>query len=309
MTRTFSRIARIVLVAAVAATVLAAVACSGDTGGSSAPADAVRAHVNGREVRQSAVDAVRAEARFDSRSDAQAKPLNEAIDRELVRQEARRLGVKADQAEVDKRAAALSKRAGGDDALATLLTKARMTQQQLRASLTYGVLREALQNVRFSDMAAGEPKLRRFYEHNLKSLFTVPASVHLGALVTHSEGIASNAIKRLRQGRPFSEVARQFSADPQLKQDGGDMGWVAPASIPPELRKVVNGLALKAVSKPVQSVGGWYVFKLLGRKAAKVIPYATVRDDLATELNRRQRSAALDAWLEKAKAAATISRP
>ena len=309
MTHTFARITRLLLVAAVAAAALAAVACGSSADGSPAAQDAVRAHVNGRGVRQSTVDAVRAEARFDGRPDDAGKALDEAIDRELVRQEAERLGVSADQAEVDKHAATLADRAGGEKALASLLGQARMTRKQLLGSLTYGVLREAVQDARYADVGVGEAKVRRFYTRNLKDLFTKPEALHLAAVFARNEGIASNALKRIRQGYPFDQVSRQFSIDPQLKDAGGDMGWVAPSSIPAGLGRIVEGLRVGQLSKPVQGMGGWYIFKVLGRRAARVIPYAEVRDELRAELTRRQRSAALDSWLKDARDQATISRP
>ncbi len=64
-----------------------------------------------------------------------------------------------------------------------------------------------------------------------------------------NEGIASNALKRIRQGYPFDQVSRQFSIDPQLKDAGGDMGWVAPSSIPAGLGKIVDGLRVGEVSQ------------------------------------------------------------
>ena len=307
MRHKLARITRLLLIVALAVAAMGALACGGDD--SSTPTDPVRAHVNGREVHQSAVDAVRAEARFDSRSDDAGKALDQAIDRELVRQEAERLGVSADQAEVDKHAATLADRAGGDEALASLLGRARMTRKQLLESLTYGVLREAVQDARYADVGVGEAKVRRFYERNLKDLFTKPEAVHLAAVFARNEGIASNALKRIRQGQPFDQVSRQFSIDPQLKDAAGDMGWVAPSSIPAGLGKTVDGLRVGEVSRPVQGMGGWYVFKVLGRRAATVIPYAEVRDDLAAELTRRRRSAALNAWLDEARDKAAISSP
>ncbi len=81
-----------------------------------------------------------------------------------MRQEAERLGVSADQAEVDKHVATLADRAGGDEALASLLGRARMTRKQLLESLTYGVLREAVQDARYADVGVGEAKVRRFYD-------------------------------------------------------------------------------------------------------------------------------------------------
>jgi parvulin-like peptidyl-prolyl isomerase len=309
MTHRFTHIVRLALVAALVAAAVTVAGCGDSAGDAAQVSDEVQVHVNGQAVRQSAVDTVRAEARFDGGSDDAQAALREAIDRELLRQEAERLGVAADEAEVDARAAALAEQAGGDEALATLLENADMTRQQLRASLEYGLVRAAVHDVRFSGVTAGDAQVRRFYERNRDEFFTGPEAVHLAAVLVRNEGIAANALKRVRQGHTFAEVSRQFSIDPELKAERGDMGWIDPASLPDELRKVVDGLGKGQVSEPVQAIGGWYVFKVKGRREAEVTPFDEVRDELAAELTRRKRSAALDKWLRKARDSAAISRP
>ncbi|MCX6362859.1 MAG: hypothetical protein NTW58_01550, partial [Actinobacteria bacterium] len=77
---------------------LAACGSSGGHDGASRSPDAVVARVDGRAVHQSAVDLARAEARFTGASDDAGKALDAAIDRELVRAEAERLGLTADEA-------------------------------------------------------------------------------------------------------------------------------------------------------------------------------------------------------------------
>ena len=209
------------LLAVVAAAGLAA--CGGDGGGrdgASAAPDAVVARVDGRAVRQSDVDQARAEARFAGAADDAGKALDAAIDRELVGAEAQRLGLAADEAEVTSRVAAVGAQLGGDAALRSALQKADMSAAQFRENLRAGVLREAVQDARFPRVKAGPQAARRFYERRLADLFTEPATVKLGAIVVRNEGIAGNAIKRLRQGRPFEEVSRQFSIDPEIKNAG-----------------------------------------------------------------------------------------
>ena len=211
------------------------------------------------------------------------------------------------QASGDARAAALATQAGGDGGLSTLLQKARMSRAQLRASLLFSLTRQAVQDARYPALAAGAARVRAFYSRNQAKLFSTPASVDLAAVVTRNAGIGSNALKRLRQGRPFAEVARQFSVDPELKDNGGEMGWVYLTSMPPSLRKSVAAMHVGQLAPPVHGMGGWYIFKLLGRKPAKVTPFRTVRAELSAELTRRLRSAALDKWLGQARRLADIS--
>jgi len=284
-------------------------ACGGDgRDGASASPDAVVARVDGRDVNQSAVDQARAEARFAGGADDAGKALDAAIDRELVRAEAQRLGLTADEAEVESRVAAVGGQLGGDAALKAALEQAALSEAQLRESLRAGVLREAVQDARFPHVKAGPAVARRFYERRRADLFTTAAAVKLGAIVVRNEGIAGNAIKRLRAGRPFEEVARQFSTDPELKSAGGAMGWIDPRSMPEPLSKAVARLRVGETSLPVAGPGGAWIFQVLARRPQRVVPFASARAQIQDALTGRRRAAALDQWLATARKDALIER-
>ena len=298
----------VALVAVLAAAGLAACGNGGGRDGASGSPDAVVARVDGRAVHQSAVDLARAEARFAGVDDDAGKALDTAIDRELVRAEAQRLGLAADEAEVESRVAAVSARLGGDAALKSALEKAAMSAAQFRGSLRVGVLRDAVKDARFPQLKAGPGAARRFYERRRADLFTESAAVKLGEIVVRNDGIAGNAIKRLRQGHPFAEVSRQFSIDPEIKAAGGMLGWVDPRSLPVPLGKAVARLRVGQISAPVAGPGGTWVFKVLARRPQRVTPFASVRAQIEDGLTGRRRSAALDKWLATARKHALIER-
>lgn len=293
-----------------AAATLAACGGSGGASPSSSPAsDPVVVTVNGRPVRRSAMDAVRAEFRLGGSSDTAAKAVKEAIVRELVRQEAERLGVVADPADVLRRRTAMAGELGGEAGLEAALKRLPMRDVELQRDLEDGVLREALQDVKYPRLAATRKTARAYYERHLGDLFVRPASVHLGAILVHAEPIAENALARLRSGRPFEEVARQFTIDPEAKANGGDLGWVLRSSLPAPLRKAAAGTKPGTVSKPFAGPGGWYVLKVVAERPARVTPFAAVKRRLIEELTRRERFKALDAWLASARSKATVTEP
>ncbi|HZL65287.1 MAG TPA: peptidylprolyl isomerase [Thermoleophilia bacterium] len=293
--------------ASCAAFALLLVACGGSAGPSPSPtADRVAGVVNGQDLRASSVGVVLAERRLLGQSAAGA--FKEAVDRELVRQEAARLGVTADAAAVDKRIAALTTQMGGAAALKKSLAAAKVTPAQLRQSITDGVLRQAVQDALFPKVTVGQGVVRAYYQSHVKDLFTRGASVHLDAIPVRARLIAENALKRLRQGHPFAEVARQFSIDPESKANGGDMGWVTVASLPAPLQKVVTGAKAGVVARPIAAAGGWYVLDVIASQPAQVLSFAKVRLGLQAELTRVERSHALDGWLAAARKKASIQQ-
>ena len=289
-------------------------ACDGSGGGTSdgaspsPPSDPVVVLVDGHPVRQSDVDAVRAEFRLGGSKDTEARAEKEAMRRELVRIEAERLGVTGEAGEAGARRAAMVEQLGGEEALAAALKQVPMTDEQLRSGLSDGVLREALQDAKFEDLAATTSAAREYYDSHRAS-FREAASAHLWSIQVAAERIAESALGRLRSGRPFSEVARQFSTDPESKASGGDLGTVALSSLPVPLRRAVEDTPAGEVSYPVEGPGGWYLLKATDVQPARTAPFPEVEDQIIAELTRRERFDALEDWLDAAREAANVTRP
>jgi parvulin-like peptidyl-prolyl isomerase len=305
----------LVTVLVVLPAVLAMAGCGGGSqhAAAASPATAaspgrVVATVDGSPVRAGDVDLVHAERRLLGQPDSGASALREAIERNLMHREAARLGVSAAPATVRGRMAEIESRYGGGDALRAALDHAGMSHRQLQQSVADGVLREALRNAKFPGLRATAAEVSRYYRRNKTRLFTTPAAVHLGAIEVRTRMVAEDAIARLRQGRPFAEVARQLSIDPQSKDAGGDLGWVLTSSLPPAARRDVMR-AHGVLMRPFSGNGVWYVFSVFARRARRAVPFTSVQGRIRAELTDVARSRALQAWLKAARGRATITTP
>ena len=228
--------------------------------------------VNDGQVQQSDVDVVRGEARFESRDRAPAKALDEAIDRELVCAGGATPRRRAGQAAViEARAAALAQQAGGAVGSGDA---ARQGEHDDRAAARQSRLRPGARSRAgraLSRRHGGEAEVRRFYDRNRGELFTTPASVRLGRRCHPQRGhLRPTPSSGCVRDVPSSEVARQFSIGSAAQETAAAI-WAGctPSSIPAELRKVVRRLRVGQVSPPVQGMGGWYIFKLLGQPPAR----------------------------------------
>lgn len=88
-----------------------------------------------------------------------------------------------------------------------------------------------------------------------------------------------DVIARLRQGAPFPMVATQFSQS-QTALLGGDLGWVQPDRLDPEVAAVVRQMPEGAVSNPIRVPGGFVIAQLRSKR--------TAGRDMATMLSIRQ---------------------
>jgi parvulin-like peptidyl-prolyl isomerase len=278
------------------------------TSASPSPAEAVLAWVEGEPVTQADVELVLAEARLAGETVDPEAALDEAIGRVLVRREAERLGVAVDDAALEARLGEIRDRLGGEDALTARLQDAVMTREQLRLGAAYGLLRERLRDQKFAGESAADEAVRRFYDENRETLFTEPAAVKLGSILFRGENAAKGVAAKLRAGRPFDEMARRYSMDPESKANGGLLGWVEEASLPEPLAQAVRGLKRGELSEVTAGPGGWFILKLYDRRAAQTRSFAEVEDELRAELDRRERLQALEGWLERERERVQIER-
>ena len=96
-----------------------------------------------------------------------------------------------------------------------------------------------------------------------------------------------NEIKsRLDKGDgDFQTLARLHSADPSGTR-GGDLGWLYPGDVPPEMEQQLDKLSVGEISEPIRTPYGWHIFQVLDRRTKSGI-------------NERQREQAREALREQ----------
>ncbi len=77
--------------------------------------------------------------------------------------------------------------------------------------------------------------------------------------------LALRLIAQMRQGARFSAIAQQFSQSATAAV-GGDIGWVRPQELPPELGKAVAAMQPGELSPPLRTPDGYYLLLVLDRR-------------------------------------------
>ena len=113
-----------------------------------------------------------------------------------------------------------------------------------------------------------------------------PVEVRLQLIATTSESAALLAIKEIQDGADFGEVAKRVSQD-TTAANGGDAGYGRKSDWLPGVATVAFSMARgQMVAYPVLVDNIWFVLKVLDRRIQSVPPYASVRDQLLTDLQR-----------------------
>lgn len=143
---------------------------------------------------------------------------------------------------------------------------------------------------------ADETALRDSYEQQKSARFGtgdqrltshILVSVAQGADAAAQKAAAAKAsalLARIRAGEAFDAVAREASDDAGSKETGGDLGWIEKTgAFEPAFEEALFGLAVGAVSEPVQTDQGYHLITVREARAANFKPFEEVRGELAAE--------------------------
>lgn len=205
------------------------------------------ASVNGKPITQGLLNlnirAATAQGQRDTPELRQAIK-EELINKELVAQEAERLG--------------LAKEIDFPDQIA-----------QLKQNL----LLQALLEAHFKKEPISDVQLREEYERQRKLLGDGKNSYQyrLSQILVANETDALDLIRRIQKGELFGKLAQEYSADTGSKQQGGALGWVFPNQVIPAVANVLPGMSKGAITtSPIQTPVGWVIVKLDDKRQIKI---------------------------------------
>jgi peptidyl-prolyl cis-trans isomerase SurA len=201
--------------------------------------------------------------------------LRSLIDERLQLQEAKRQNVTATESEVKNAMGQVEKQNNMRTGQLEEFLKARgidrgSLSSQITASIVWAKLvkKQAAQTVEITDEEIDEA-LNRAKEHAKEPQSRVAEiflSVDKPAQDDEVRRTAERLTQQMKQGARFSAVARQFSQSATAAV-GGDMGWMRPDQLPPELAKRVAQLRPGELSPPIAHGGGYYLMLVLDRRA------------------------------------------
>lgn len=80
--------------------------------------------------------------------------------------------------------------------------------------------------------------------------------------------LATRLIEQIREGAPFQAVARSFSQSASAPE-GGDLGWIKPGDLGPELDAALTNLEPRHAAGPIRTMGGYTILMLVETRTAK----------------------------------------
>ena len=153
-----------------------------------------------------------------------------------------------------------------------------------------------------------ESDVKVAYEAN-RDTFLEPKAWLLAQIFVSVAPAASNItsdpeakVKRLTEAlkkdpASFAKLAAAESEEPTSAAKQGEIGWLPEPRIHPDIRAVLPGLKLGAISEPVRMDDGWHFIRVLDIREARVPTLEQIRAPLAERLRAEKARLGTEAYL------------
>jgi parvulin-like peptidyl-prolyl isomerase len=261
------------------------------------------------------------------------------IDRELIRQEAERRGLRGEPqrlAEEDERAVA---RLGGAEKFDAYLAQHGLTRAEFMETVRGPVYSELVRRELSKDVQVSDEEVKAFYEAHrgdewlrapervTASHILVAARPHLiaqqlqrdkklagAALQTaaraemarrreRAEGLRRRA---LAGGADFAALAREFSDDLGTRERGGALGQFPRDSHSKAFDDAAFALKPGEVSPVTQTDYGFHIIKVTAREPARIITLEEAAPEIRRRLLAAREAETLKGWLKEARRKAQV---
>jgi len=169
--------------------------------------------------------------------------------------------------------AALKKGLDKDPKVAALLNSAR--RQILVENLTANEIVKT---------EVKDEQAKKWYSDNIADLMQ-PEKVRASHILLKDEETAKKVLAKAKvKGADFAKLAQQYSEDPSVKENNGDLGFFTKDRMVAEFSKAAFALAPGEISDVVATQYGFHIIKLEEKQPAGAIPFDDIKPQIVNKL-------------------------
>lgn len=277
----------------------------------------------------------------EKRQEFRKEAIEKVIETELMFQEAKAQGIKAEKKEIEKKIEDVKKRFPSDKEFKETLKKNKLSLRDLEARAERGILMEKVFKKEVEEkIKVSDDEAKAHYENNIQR-YKIMEQVKLRHIMIKFEekeqeaGAAASSgaeadgkietevkvkktrsreeakakaeemLARTRTGEDFAAVASGNSED-SYRDKGGDLGYVQRGRTTPELEEAVFNAAPGEIIGPLETKGGFYIIKVEDHKQEKQLSFDEARDVIMKELEKKKKEELTKEWLASLRAKAKI---
>ncbi|ACL69966.1 SurA N-terminal domain-containing protein [Halothermothrix orenii] len=235
--------------------------------------------------------------------------LNQLIERELLLQEAEKLGIESNptdkevKEQINKMLEAYNIT---EEKLKELLDSRGIKYEDFKEDIrhnikTSNIIRKTIEHT-YKGVEVSEDEIREAYEKVRPALIAVNIE---GEKKKEARAKIEKALKELEEGKAFGEVAAKYS---DLKLKDGDLGFIGRNNgfLPQEVLDKAFELEKGKTSDIIEGEKGYYIVKVIDKKLARGEEFEKSREELKDQLLKQKQNRTYQNWLRDTKKQADI---
>jgi peptidyl-prolyl cis-trans isomerase SurA len=255
-----------------------------------------------------------------TRSQIRRAALDHLVEKKLVDQKIKELGIKVTDEELRQAVEDVKKQnnMASQDVLIKALASQGLTFELYRSQLQEQIEKLKLVSVEVrAKIQVGETEMREYYEANRLKYSEEETFRASHIFFKTSEKAPAEDIKRTmntalmvlaeaKGGKDFAELAKSYSEDPAARKDGGALGTFKKGDMMPELETAILSMKTGDVSELVYTTSGFHIVKLEERTSGKMKPFESVKSDIEEALYRKKSEDRFSQWAKDLRGKASI---
>jgi len=245
------------------------------------------------------------------------KVLKGLVDRELLAQQTKKLGIATSDAEVDEQMATLKKRFSNEAQFADALTKMNLTEVQLKDELRQDkAIRKMIDQEVAGKVTLTDQDVKAFYDGH-PEFFKTSEMVRASHILIKVDPKASEADKakarerilviqkKVQEGGDFAALAKESSECPS-SENGGDLDYFERGQMVGPFEETAFSLKPGTVSDIVETQFGYHIIKVTDKKEPGVTPYEEIKDKIQQHLKQQKVTEQLTLYVDQLRSQAKI---
>ena len=229
--------------------------------------------------------------------------LDQIIDRKLLFQEAESLGIDASEDEIDEQLDIVRQQFPTEEIFLEILDEQNLSIEDIKDQIKDQIIINKLLNKTvFNDIEVSVEEIEEYYDENIDQFKAPSDNIRASHILVESSEDAKEIIGRLKDGEEFEDLAVEYSIDPSVAVNKGDLGFFSEGMMVEEFEKAAFSLNVGQVKGPVETQFGFHIIKRLPDE----ISLEDASDEITLILSQSKQSEEIEGYIEDLREKAKI---
>jgi peptidyl-prolyl cis-trans isomerase C len=252
-------------------------------------------------------------------SSVENRVLENLITNELLFQETKKKGIKAEEQAINEQLNKIKQRFPNEEAYKSTIGKMNLSEADIITQIEKGLSIQQLVKQEFSPKVNVSDKETRAYYDGHQDMFKRPEEVRASHILIKVDSKADKSQKadaykkiseiqvKIKQGGDFATLAKEFSEGPSNVK-GGDLGFFKRGQMVKPFEEAAFALSPGQVSGIVETRFGYHIIKVFEKNPESVSEYSAVKDRLKQSLEQQEVQKLMEVYVEGLKTNGKVER-